>query len=211
MIDIPPFAVFGDWDDTPTPKDRLRIVMPPLGHVFGGGWHPFTKSAINAIINYLKPGMSFLDVGAGSGILCVVAKLLGAADCYAVELDKDALAVLPKVFKANKVDVHVIDGTYGDWRGTEKECRKHHAGHHERPKGKRLTRQIEENHDNFDKWWEESNYHVKKANDNIAIIPFVDLAIISISSNYVNSNKDKIKANKILTVEDDGRVECYNA
>ena len=103
----------GDWDDTPTPPGKLRIIVPPLGHLEGGGWSPFTQAALLALPAEIKKNKSFAEIGAGSGILCVAARLLGAGHVIATELDKDALAYLPKIFAANGMtDYEIIDGTF---------------------------------------------------------------------------------------------------
>ena len=114
MIEVGSFVIMGDWDKTVTPKGKLRIVMPPLGHLDGAGWSPFTQAGILGLTKHLRPGMSFAEIGAGSGILCVAARLLGAKHIVATELDRDALAIIPQVFAANNIteDYEIIDGTF---------------------------------------------------------------------------------------------------
>jgi ribosomal protein L11 methylase PrmA len=112
MIDADRFAIFGDWDATPTPEGKIRIVMPPLGHVYGAGWQDTTQAALAALAEHVTPGATFAEIGCGSGILCVAAKKLGAGKCIATELDKEALSVAAKVFKANGVEVELIEGTF---------------------------------------------------------------------------------------------------
>ena len=60
---------------------------------FGTGTHETTRLCLELLEKYLKPGMSLLDVGCGSGILSVAGLLLGAEK--AVGVDIDALAVKP--------------------------------------------------------------------------------------------------------------------
>jgi ribosomal protein L11 methylase PrmA len=114
MIAVGQFAIFGDWDDTPTPEGLLRIVMPPLGHIDGAGWSPYTQAGLLSLPEHITQGCSFAEIGAGSGILSVAARLLGAGYIVATELDKDALAALPRVFEANQItsDFEIIDGTF---------------------------------------------------------------------------------------------------
>jgi len=110
------FVIFGDWDTTPTPGGKIRIVMPPLGHLDGAGWSPFTQSGLQALENDKQrvKGSSFAEIGAGTGILCVAARLLGAKRIIATELDPDAVAVIPQVFAANGITDNflVVNGTY---------------------------------------------------------------------------------------------------
>jgi len=113
MIEVGQFVICGDWDSTPTPAGKLRIVMPPLGHLEGGGWSAFTQAGLNALPQEVKRGKSFAEIGAGSGILCVAARLLGAGHIVATELDKEALAYLPTIFAANAMsNYEIIDGTF---------------------------------------------------------------------------------------------------
>ena len=151
MIEIGKFVIAGDWDSAPTPAGKLRIVMPPLGHVEGAGWRNVTQAALLALPDHITPNCSFLDLGTGSGILSVAAKLLGAGHCYATELNPDALDAARRVFAANQVDIELIAGTFID-----KE---------------------------------------------------VDLAVVSISTQFYEQNKDRIHAKRILVVHDDGFVE----
>lgn len=112
MIIVGRFSIHGDWDPTPTPDGLLRIIIPPLGHIWGAGWQPHTQAALLALPNLITPGRSFGDVGCGSGILCVAAKLLGAGKCYASELNPDALEAAKRTFAANNMDVELINGTF---------------------------------------------------------------------------------------------------
>ena len=113
MITVGKFAIFGDWDDTPTPEGALRIVMPPLGHVDGAGWSPYTQAGLLTLPEYITPGCSFAEIGAGSGILTVAARRLGAGRCFATELDPEALNALRRVLEANGLhDVTIIEGTF---------------------------------------------------------------------------------------------------
>jgi ribosomal protein L11 methyltransferase len=48
---------------------------------------------MEALEDYLAPGMSVLDVGTGSGILAVAAGLLGAGKIYACDIDAVAVEI----------------------------------------------------------------------------------------------------------------------
>lgn len=112
MIEVGRFAIFGDWDNTPTPPDKYRINLPPLGHVEGTGWREVTQAALKELPFHIVPDCSFAEIGAGSGILSVAAKLLGAGKCYATEINPEALAAAKKVFSANNVEIELIEGTF---------------------------------------------------------------------------------------------------
>jgi len=106
------FVIAGDWDSAPTPEGKLRIVMPPLGHCYGAGWDSTTKAALLALPQYVKPGMSFLELGAGSCILSIAAERLGASPVYATELNPEALTAGRQVLAANHSQVRLIEGTF---------------------------------------------------------------------------------------------------
>lgn len=112
MIEVGSFAIVGDWDDTVTPDTIIRIVMPPLGHIFGAGWHTHTQVALYALKEHLKPGMTFAEIGAGSAILSVAAMKIGAKKAYATEINPDALVAAKRVISANDVKVTLVDGTF---------------------------------------------------------------------------------------------------
>ena len=48
--------------------------------------------------DYVKPGLSVLDVGSGSGILARAARLLGAARVYACDIDPVAVEIAAEGF-----------------------------------------------------------------------------------------------------------------
>jgi ribosomal protein L11 methyltransferase len=114
MIEVGRFCIFGDWDNTPTPEGKIRIIMPPLGHIYGAGWHKTTQNSLLALEKHLIVGQSFVEIGAGSCILSVAAKKLGAGVCYATELNPEAIEIGKRVIAANNVDINLIAGTFID-------------------------------------------------------------------------------------------------
>lgn len=90
------------WSDEPTPEGRWRIHYQD-GAACGSGEHPSTRHSLIAIEEYLKPGMSVLDLGCGAGLLSLGAKLLGAGTIIGVDVETDSchltrqLAAVPVV------------------------------------------------------------------------------------------------------------------
>ena len=80
------------WNTEPTPAGRLRLEIHP-GMACGTGWHPCTQLCLEALERTVRPGMTVLDVGSGSGILSEAARLLGAGAVLACDIDLDALRV----------------------------------------------------------------------------------------------------------------------
>jgi ribosomal protein L11 methyltransferase len=87
------------WRNDPTPPGRLRIEVNP-GMAFGTGAHESTQLCLEALEQELRPGMTVLDVGTGSGILSRAAELLDARRVIACDIDPAAveLARLPLCF-----------------------------------------------------------------------------------------------------------------
>jgi ribosomal protein L11 methyltransferase len=83
------FFLVAPWRKEPTPEGRFRLEINP-GLQCGTGQHPCTQKCLEAMEQIVKPGDSVLDVGSGSGILSIAAKLLGASRVIACDIDKDA-------------------------------------------------------------------------------------------------------------------------
>ena len=86
------FYLVPEWRDDPTPPGRFRIAVNP-GMAFGTGVHETTQLCLEALEQYLRPGMRVLDVGTGSGILARAATLLGAERTYACDTDPIAVEI----------------------------------------------------------------------------------------------------------------------
>ena len=68
------------------PEDVLVVEIDP-GTAFGTGTHHTTRLCITQVNKFIQKDMSVLDVGCGSGILSIIALLLGAKDATATDLD----------------------------------------------------------------------------------------------------------------------------
>jgi ribosomal protein L11 methyltransferase len=88
------FFLAAPWNAEPTPPGRLRLEINP-GLQCGTGQHPCTKLCLEAMEQLVRPGDSVLDVGTGSGILSIAAKLLGAGRVVACDIDPEASKVVP--------------------------------------------------------------------------------------------------------------------
>ena len=86
------FYLTPPWRDDPAPEGRFRIVVNP-GLAFGTGAHESTQLCLEAMEDFVKPGMTVLDVGTGSGILAHAALLLGAGKAIACDTDAEAIEV----------------------------------------------------------------------------------------------------------------------
>ncbi len=114
------FIVIPSWmkEEYPIPKGKIPIYIYP-GQTFGTGTHETTKLTIRFIEKAIKPGYSFLDVGAGSGILSIAAKKLGAEKTVACDIQKECKEEIPFNCKLNEVSgVEVFIGDLKKLNGT---------------------------------------------------------------------------------------------
>lgn len=80
------------WDATPAPEGRLRLEYQ-AGMACGSGAHPCTQLCLAALERCVRPGSAVLDVGVGSGILLMAAKLLGAARIAGCDIEHDCVVI----------------------------------------------------------------------------------------------------------------------
>lgn len=80
------------WEHYDAAPGELIVLMDP-GMAFGTGTHETTRLCATLLEKYVKPGCKMLDVGCGSGILAICAAKLGAADCFACDIDKTAVRI----------------------------------------------------------------------------------------------------------------------
>jgi ribosomal protein L11 methyltransferase len=95
-------VVVPSWVEYQVPPDRVPLYLDP-GMAFGTGLHATTRLCLIALERLLAPGMTVLDVGAGSGILSIAAALLGAAQIDAMDVDPVAVQVAQENAALNKV------------------------------------------------------------------------------------------------------------
>ena len=98
----------------------VEVVIDP-GMAFGTGHHETTHLCLQALDELAAAGSlpsSLLDVGCGSGILSIAARLLGAARAVAVDIDPDSVAATRDNAVANGVSVAVSDTAVGRVQGT---------------------------------------------------------------------------------------------
>ncbi len=99
------------WESYEPKPDDLVIEMDP-GMAFGSGLHETTSMCIKALEKYMKPGDRVLDVGTGTGILSIAARLLGAKDCLGIDIDDEAVRV-----GAENVERNGLAGSIGIVKG----------------------------------------------------------------------------------------------
>ena len=78
------------WEPVALQTEDIEIVLDPK-QAFGTGHHATTRMLLEWLEDLVHGGESVLDVGAGSGILAMVALRLGAASAVGVECDPVAV------------------------------------------------------------------------------------------------------------------------
>jgi len=95
-------------------KDKQFIKIDP-GAAFGTGSHPSTYLCLEKMENIFFSDKKILDIGSGSGILSVAARLLGAKEVYAVDNDYLAINSTKSNFQLNFGDLNNLNTYLGSF------------------------------------------------------------------------------------------------
>ena len=88
------------WSEYETQPDDKIIEIDP-GMAFGTGTHETTGMCVELVEKYVKPGMTAIDVGTGTGILAIAAAHMGAEDVLATDIDRVAVRVAAENIRIN--------------------------------------------------------------------------------------------------------------
>lgn len=84
------FLLVPTWlPETAVPPGRTPVALDP-GRTFGSGSHPTTRNCVAALEHVVAPGARVADIGCGSGVLAIVAALLGAQEVSAIDVEPAA-------------------------------------------------------------------------------------------------------------------------
>ena len=114
-----PFVAGGFWItppwNVPQPPAGLRSLLVDPGRAFGTGTHETTRLCLAVLESMAAAGPlgRVLDVGTGSGILAVAARLLGATVVVAIDDDPEATASARRHARLNRVDFGLVLGDGG--------------------------------------------------------------------------------------------------
>jgi len=102
--------------DQAASPERCVIIDPGLA--FGVGDHATTRDSAILLLETLEPGRTVLDLGAGSGVLSILARRLGSGRTVAVEIDPNAAAEILRNMDLNGVSgVEAITGDAAEMDG----------------------------------------------------------------------------------------------
>ncbi|WP_071131699.1 50S ribosomal protein L11 methyltransferase [Enterococcus timonensis] len=94
-------TIVPDWIAYQAKDKEEKMIKIDPGMAFGTGTHPTTRLSLHAMELYIRQGNSVYDVGTGSGILSIAAKLFGAGDVTAFDLDDLAVKKAQENFSLN--------------------------------------------------------------------------------------------------------------
>ena len=100
---IDDILVIPSWEEIKEEdKDRMIVQIDP-GTAFGTGAHETTQLCIRAVKKYVTKDSEILDVGCGSGILGMIALMLGAKHSVGTDLDPCAITATHENMEVNGI------------------------------------------------------------------------------------------------------------
>ena len=100
---IDDILVIPSWEEVKEEdKDRMIVHIDP-GTAFGTGAHETTQLCIRAVKKYVTQDSEILDVGCGSGILGMIALMLGAKHSVGTDLDPCAITATHENMEVNHI------------------------------------------------------------------------------------------------------------
>lgn len=94
-----------------------HIIQIPADMAFGTGDHATTSTCMRLLVDIAKERgkkdqpWQMLDLGCGSGVIAIAAKMLGAESCHAMDFDAEAVKVAKRNAKRNNVEHITITET----------------------------------------------------------------------------------------------------
>ena len=101
------FIVKPTWREYEAKENELVIELDP-GRAFGTGSHPTTSLLLKLMEEQNFSSQSVIDIGTGSGILMIAAKLLGASEVYGTDIDEFSMEVAKENLELNKISLDNI-------------------------------------------------------------------------------------------------------
>jgi ribosomal protein L11 methyltransferase len=96
-----------DFDEKTDGRPGQIIIELDPGIAFGTGYHPTTHTCLEALEDLVRPGMSVLDLGTGSGILSIASVKLGADSVVALDIDTQAVSAARQNFRRLRIQKQV--------------------------------------------------------------------------------------------------------
>lgn len=112
------------WETLTDVREGDLVVEIDPGVAFGTGTHETTKLCISSVKKYVNETTRLLDVGCGSGILSIIALMLGAANATAIDIDEHAVTATLENAEVNHIDMskyRVMAGNIIEDQGIQQE------------------------------------------------------------------------------------------
>lgn len=109
------FVVAPSWASVDSDSESIVIRIEP-NMAFGTGTHETTRLCLTAIDELFEPGMTFLDVGTGTGILAIAAAKLAAgskSEIVGIDTDADSVTIARENARENGV-ADAVDLLHGE-------------------------------------------------------------------------------------------------
>lgn len=92
------------------PEPNCATVMLDPGLAFGTGTHPSTALCLTWLSNHANEvkNHAVVDYGCGSGVLGIAAKVLGATECFATDIDPQAIKATDENARRNNVEINCV-------------------------------------------------------------------------------------------------------
>lgn len=111
---IDDILVIPSWEQV-APEDQGKMILHiDPGTAFGTGMHETTQLCIRQLKKYVTPETELLDVGTGSGILSIIALMLGARHAVGTDLDPCAVPAVEENKEANHIAAEKFDMMIGN-------------------------------------------------------------------------------------------------
>jgi ribosomal protein L11 methyltransferase len=97
------FYIIPSWSESACPPDRMPIRIDPR-QAFGTGTHETTQLTLECLEDFadeVKAAGLVLDLGTGSGILAIAARLLGCLQVFGCDNDPDSMHVAAENIERN--------------------------------------------------------------------------------------------------------------
>ncbi len=101
-----------EWETISDSEGKIVFNIDP-GMTFGSGQHETTRLCVETLDTVVKKGDKVLDLGCGSGILSIIALMLGAGEARAVDIDPNCKKIAYSNAALNGIgkDIYtVLDG-----------------------------------------------------------------------------------------------------
>jgi ribosomal protein L11 methyltransferase len=106
LLVVPVFEAEDRGQSTEFGPDVLPLLIQP-GMAFGTASHPTTRMCLHLLEQYMRTGLTVLDLGCGTGILAIAAAKLGAGRVDAIDIDPGSIQVARANLALNRVSDRV--------------------------------------------------------------------------------------------------------